>query len=440
MTAASTATAGGSSLSREGLVRAIGRWTLVALMINSIVGAGIFGLPARVHAVAGAHALLAYVACAVVIACIALCLAEVASRLTATGGPYLYTLEAFGRQPAFLVGWLMLIGRMTALAIIANVMADYFAYFWPPAAEGAGHTGVMVAALVVLGAINYIGVRPGAGVAAALTVAKLIPMLLFVGIGLFFIDPQRFATPAPDGTAFTQAVLLLVFAFGGFEATVVVAGEMKEPRRDAPFALLIGIGVATVLYVLIQTVCIGTLPDLANSARPLADAASRFAGPAGGAVIAVGAFISTLGTLGGSTLAAPRVLFAMAEHRQMPAWLAGLHPRFHSPHLAIMAIVGGAVLLAVTGTFTYLLGLNVLTRLIQYLLCAMAVLVLRRRHSGTPAPFTIPGAVLVVAITVISSLWLIARSSPRELRDVAIALGIGALAYAGASLMRRRPT
>lgn len=434
MTVASSAsapTAGAAAGRGEGLVRAIGRWTMVALMINMIVGAGIFGLPARVHAQAGVYGLLAYAACAAVIACIALCLGEVSSRFTSTGGPFLYATEAFGRLPGFLVGWLMVTTRMTSLAIIANVMADYLAYLWPAAVAGPVHTAVMVAALVALAAINWLGVREGAGVAAALTVAKLVPILLFVGVGLFFLDPRRFAaTPAPQGTAITQAVLLLVFAFGGFESAVVTAGEMKDPRRDAPFSLLVGIGAATLLYFLIQTVCIGTLPELASSKRPLADAAARFAGGAGGAFIAVGAFVSTFGTLGGTMLSGPRVLFAMAERRLVPEWFGRPHARFHTPHAAILVITAGGVVLAVTGTFIYLLGLNVITRLIQYLVTALALVVLRRREPGRPAPFTVPGAAVVVPVTVVACLWLMARSSARELRDVAIALVVGLAVYA----------
>jgi amino acid transporter len=424
-----------------GLVRAIGRWTMVALMINMIVGAGIFGLPARVHAQAGVYGLWAYAACAVVIACIALCLAEVASRFTGSGGPYLYATEAFGPLPGFLVGWLMVATRMTSLALIANVMADYLAYFWPAAGAGPIHSGVMVAALLVLAVINWLGVREGAGVATALTIGKLVPLLLFIGVGLLFLDARRFVgAPAPPGSALTQVVLQLVFAFGGFEAAVVNAGEMKEPRRDVPFALGIGIGAATLLYVLIQTVCIGTLPELASSRRPLADAAARFAGGAGGAFIALGAFVSAFGALGGTILSGPRVLFAMAERRQIPEWFGRLHSRFRTPHAAILALTAGGVALAVTGTFTSLLSLNVITRLIQYLVTALAVGALRRRAPGQAAPFAMPAAIVVVPVTAIACLWLIARSSVLELRSVAVALGLGLTVYAARVvwLLRRR--
>jgi basic amino acid/polyamine antiporter, APA family len=428
MSAASSPTVGSdrAAPSAEGLVRAIGRWTMVALMINMIVGSGIFNLPARVHALAGPAALLAYGACAVVIAAIAFCLGEVASRFTGTGGPYLYAREAFGPLPGFLVGWMMVLTRMTALAIIANVLADYVAFFWAPAADGPLHAAVMAVALLAHAVVNWIGVRPGAGVAASLTIAKLVPLVLFVVMGSFFLDARAFSGASrPDGATFTQAVLVLVFAFGGFEAGVVTAGEMKDPRRDLPFALLAGVGAATVLYVLIQTVCIGTLPELATSKRPLADAAVRFAGSLGGGVIAAGAIVSTFATIGGTMLAAPRVLFAMAEHGQMPDAFGRPHPRYRTPHLAILVVVAGGLALSLTGTFGYLLGLNVITRLIQYLAAALGVIALRRKNPSHPAPFTLRWAYAIAPLTAVACVWLIGRSSPNELRDAAIALGLG---------------
>jgi len=420
------------------LIRAIGRWTMVALVINMIVGSGIFGLPARVHAAAGVHGLLAYVGCGLVVGGIALCLAEVASRFTATGGPYLYAHTAFGPLPGFFIGWLMLLTRVTSAAIIAGIMADYVGFFWPGAAEGSTHAAVMVFGLILVALINVLGVRQGASFGAACTLAKLVPLVGFVVVGLFFIDPRRLGmeTPPNPGSV-TQAMLLLVFAFGGFESAVVTGGEMKDPRRDAPFALLVSVGSATLLYVLIQVVCIGTLPELASSKRPLADAAVRFAGPVGGGLLAMGALVSTLGTLGGTMLAAPRLLFAMAERGQMPDALAAVHPRFRTPIGAILLITGGGILLSVTGTFSFLVGLNVLTRLIQYLCTAIAVPVLRRRDRDAAPAFAVPLAWVTVPFTIAASTWLMVRSSPRELRDVGVALLVGLVFHGVQQLVSR---
>lgn len=422
----------------EGLLRALGRWTMTALMINMIVGSGIFGLPSRIHGQAGSWDQTAYLACAVVIAAIALCLAEVASRFRDTGGPYLYARESLGPLPGFLVGWLMLLTRMTSLAIIAGVMVDYLSWFWPAAANAPIHAVVAASAIAALAVINWIGVRQGAGVASALTIAKLIPLFFFVVVGAFFVDPRRFGGVPPASGGVTPAVLQLVFAFGGFEAAIVTAGEMKDPPRDAPFALLMGIGATAVLYLAIQAVCVGTLPELSTSTRPLADAAQRFAGVAGGSVLAVGAFVSTLGTLGGTLLAAPRLLFAMSEAGQMPRLFARLDPRFHTPAAAILAVALGGMLLSVTGTFTYLVRLNVLTRLVQYLATALAVLVLRRR-TGRAAPFVVRGAWIVVPFTVAACAWLMITSSPREQRDLGIALALGLVVYGAGRAWRASP-
>jgi len=415
----------------SGLVRAVGRWALVAMTINGIIGAGIFGLPSRIHALTGPYGLLAFIACAVVIACIALCFAEVSSRFTLTGGPYLYVREAFGPVAGFLVGWLVWVTRVTALAVISNVMASYLAFFWPPAGTGWGRAAATTAVMASLAIINLVGVRKAAGAISGLTIGKLAPLLLFVGVGLFFLDPHGFAlTRVPDAGSFSKAVLLMIFAFSGFEATVIAAGEMKDPRRDIPFALFVAIAVSTVMYVMIQAVCIGTLPGLAASEKPLADASMRFMGTAGGSVIALGALVSTMGTLCGAMLLGSRVLFAMSERNQIPGWLARTHPRFHTPHVAILITAGLGLALALTGTFTYLVSLSVIARLATYLSTAAALPVFRRNARARPALFIVPAGGVVVTLAIAACLWLLTQSGARELRDVGITLATGFCLYA----------
>lgn len=415
----------------SGLVRVVGRWTMAVLMINAIIGAGIFGLPSKIHALApGSYGLLAFAACALMVAAIGLCFAEVSSRFTLTGGPYLYAHTAFGPLVGFLVGWLMWVTRATALAVISNVLASYMSFFWPPAASGWGRAAAIGAAVISLTIVNLISVRRAAGTAGALTIGKLIPLLLFVGIGIFFIDTSAFAPSVPlEARSFSQAVLQLIFAFGGFEAAVITAGELKDPRRDFPFALFVGIACATGIYVLVQAVCVGTLPGLATSEKPLADASARFMGSIGGGLIALGALVSTMGTLCGSLIAGPRVLYALAEQKRMPAVFARTHPRFRTPYVAILLTCGTGLALAISGTFTYLVGLNVLVRLATYLSTAAALLVLRRAERDHPAAFRVPAAGLVVPLTCAACVWLITKSGVRELRDAAIASGIGLFIY-----------
>lgn len=412
------------------LVRGIGRWALVGVFINGTIGAGIFGLPSKIHALAGPWALLAFVACAVVVGSLALCFAEVSSRFTQTGGPYLYTRRAFGPVAGFLFGWLMWLTRITATAAIANVMVSYLAHFVPVAAEGAGRAVATGVAIVVLTAINLFGVRQAAGMATAFTIGKVAALVLFVGVGLFFLEPGRFALPAaPSAATFSAVALQLMFAFGGFEGAVVLGGESRDPRRDFPFALFVALAVVTTLYVLIQAVCIGTLPTLATSSRPLADASALFMGAAGAAVISFGALISTTGTMFATLLLGPRVLYAMAEQGQVPRVFARTHARTRVPHVAVLVSGAIALAFALSGTFTYLVNLSAITRLLIYIGTAGALLALRRGGADLPALYRAPAGTIVAALALGACVWITATSPARDLRDVGIALAAGLVLY-----------
>src|SRR5437016_9980033 len=222
-----------SNPTSEGLVRGIGRWDLVAITINGIIGAGIFGLPSRVFSLIGSYSLLAFVACALVVTLIILCFAEVGSRFDATGGPYLYAREAFGPTIAFEVGWLIWLARLTAFAANCNLMVSYLSFFWAPANAGITRAAIIIGVVVALTALNVLGVRQAAIASNIFTIGKLVPMLIFIGVGLFFLNPHSFALGARPATgAFSQSVLLLLYAFTGFEVAVISAGEIKNPQRD----------------------------------------------------------------------------------------------------------------------------------------------------------------------------------------------------------------
>lgn len=414
-----------------GLIRGVGRWGMVALMINGIIGAGIFGLPSRVHALVGPWGLLVFVACALVVGGVALCTAEVASRFDATGGPYLYTRESLGPAPGFVIGWVMWLRSVTSLATVANVMASYVSFFWAPAAAGWGRAAAVSLIMAGLTAVNLAGVRRAASALAAFTIAKLAALLLFIGVGLFFVRAQSFGgAPLPGAAAFSRATFQLVFAFAGFEAMTVAAGETRDARRNVPFGLLAAIAVATVVYVLVQVVCIGTLPGLAHSEKPLAEAAVRFMGAAGGSVIALGALVSATGTQGGTLLAGSRMMFAMAERGELPRVLAGIDPRYRTPWLATLLTAGAGLALSMTGTFSYLVSLSVLTRLAVFICTAIALIVLRRRPGASPAELVLPGGVPLAILTCLACLWLVTGSSARELRDMGIATAAGLVVYA----------
>jgi len=412
------------------------------------VGAGILRLPADVQKTVGNYSLAAFVVCALIIGLIALCFAEVASRFSGTGGPYLYAREAFGPTLAFLVGWLMWLTRLAGFATLVQIFIAYLGYFWPSAQAGIPRIAIITGLVAVLTVINLIGVKESARAGDVLTVSKLIPLVLFVAVGLFFISPARFTlTTMPSLGSFSAAVFILVYAFSGFEAVLVNTGEIRQPQRVIPFSLMVGLGASVVLFLLIQVVCIGTFPNLAGSERPVAEASQNFLGALGPVIISIGALVGIFGTLNVIMLACTRLPFAMAAQGQLPAPLAQVHRRFRTPHVSIWLCAAIVFLLSLQGTFIYALKVTVITRVLVYASTCVALPVLRRRaktrasiqrQGEAPASFAAPGGILVSIISVILCLWLLANSGWREARDVAIAIAIGLVIYAATRIARRR--
>jgi amino acid transporter len=414
---------------KASLVRGLRKWDLVALVINSIIGAGIFGLPSRAFALAGTYSLLAYLVSAVAIFLVILCFAEVGSRFSATGGSYLYARVTFGPLIGFQVGWLMWLGRIAAFASLSNLFVGYVGYFVPMAGANPWRPVVIVTIVAALTITNIVGVRVTATVTNALTVGKLIPLLLVAIVGLFFVDPERYSLGTPPAYgSFSQAALLLVFTYMGFEGAAIPTGEMRDPAKHLPFALLVGLGVVVLVYVSIQTVCIGTLPDLAHSERPLSDASLHFLGAPGASLIAGGALVSIGGTLNALMFATPRLPFAMAENRQLPQTLTATSPRFGTPTAAIL--LTATVTLAVTLFSTFISALTMsAVRLMAYMTTCAALPVLRRNPSVPPPAFLVPAGPLVSVIAVSLSLWLLSSSPWNEKRLAGIALLLGFVLY-----------
>lgn len=413
-----------------GLVRAIRRWDLVAMAVNAIIGAGIFGLPSEVFRRIGVWSLVAFAACAVVAALIIVCFAEVGSRFSGTGGPYLYAREAFGPVAGFEVGWLLLIARLTAFSANCNLLVGYLGYLWPAAGTGTGRVVAIVVVVLGLTIVNFVGVRNAALVGDMFTVAKLVPLLLFVSVGLFSLNPHAFVFgSAPAFGEFTGSVLLLVYAFTGFEMATIPGGESRDPRRDIPLALLTAIAVVAVLYLLIQVVAIGTLPGLGDSTRPLADAGSRILGGIGGAVISAGALVSILGNLNVIMLVGSRLPFAMAERGELPGFLARTHPRFRTPHRAVLTTAAVVLVLTLTGTFVYAATISVIARLLSYAATCVALPVLRRKAGAPEAMFRAPAGVAAAAVALVLVGWLLSQSTVTQARDAGIAAAAGLLVY-----------
>jgi len=414
------------------LVRVVGLAGLTAIALNGVVGSGIFVLPARVYALAGAASPVAYIVAAVLIALVVACFAEAGSRSDETGGPYLYARAAFGEFAGFLVGWMFMLTRLTAGAAIANAFAAYLGEIDPALATGPGRFAAITLAIGALAVINLFGVRRAASTVNFLTVAKLVPLVIFVGVGLFFVEPGRVALLAlPDVDSLRQAALLLVFAYGGFENANVPTEEALDPRRHLPVALLTTIGAVAVLYVLIQVVAQGTLPGLATSATPLASAARNVMGAPGGWMLTAAALLSTLGSISALVLVGPRILFAFARHGQLPAALAVIHPRYRSPHwaVAVFALLTWAA--ALVAGFAALATVAAVSRLLFSASTCLAVPVLRRRQRDVQPSFLLPGGPAIPLLAVALSAWLLSGLT----REQAIAGGLGLLSglvvYAG---------
>jgi amino acid transporter len=426
------------STAEAGLVRGIRRWDLVAIAINGIIGGGIFGLPATVFKLIGSYSLIAFAVCAVVVTLIILCFAEVGSRFEETGGPYLYAREAFGPAVGFEIGWLIWLARLTAFAANCNLLVAYVGYFLPAATGTIWRASIIILVVTVLMTINLLGVRQAAIVSNLFTVGKLIPLIIFIAAGLFFLNHQAFALgPRPAGGAFSQSVLLLIYAFTGFEMAAIPAGEVRDPKRNLPHALLIAIAVVASLYILIQLVCVGTLPELAQSQRPLADAGMRFMGAAGGAIISAGAVISITGNLNILMLSGSRVPFAMAEQQQLPSVVAKVHRRFSTPYIAILLTTGLMLLFTLESSFREALTISAIARLVTYGATCLSLPLFRRRSDAPAAVFRLRGGTLIAVLSLILIVWLL-TSARKEALAAAIAAAVGLLIYFAYRLYLRR--
>jgi len=407
------------------LVRALGRWSLTALVLNGIIGSGIFGLPGDIARLMGRAAPVAYVLGAAGIAVIMLVFAELASQFREAGGPYLYAREAFGRFAGIQTGWFTWLVRLTSAAAAAHLFVIYLGEFWPGATAPLPRALVITALIGGLAFVNVLGVRAGAGLANVFTAAKLVPLTLFIVVGLVLAPPLA-AAPADaiSSATWIKALVLMAFAYGGFESALIPAGETKNPRRDAPFALLTALVVVAVFYLAIHFVAMRALPDLAHSERPLADAARVFAGPAGAAVISLGAMISTFGWLCGGLVGVPRLTYALAEGGDFPRVFAQVHPRFRTPHVSIVLWAVLVLALALWGNFIWNAVLSVAARLVTYAMGCAALIRLRQRDPHADA-WRAPAGVVLALLGGAFCVLLIAQMNADHARIVAVVAAIG---------------
>ncbi len=402
-----------TDVSHQELVRAIGRWSLVALVVNSIIGSGVFGLPSTVAALIGRTSIWAVVAAGAGMGVIMACFAEVASRFQQAGGPYLYGRAAFGRFMGIQTAWMLWLGQVAAPAANANLFVIYLGEFVPHARDPFPRALILTVLVGFLAVINIRGVRAGTQVSNLFTAAKLVPLFAVVVLGLVVLQRHHWViATAAGGSATTdqwmKAVLLMVFAYGGFETALAPMSEARNPRRDAPFALFVALIVCIVIYALIQYAVVGVLPDAAHSTRPLADVARIAAGPTGAAMVAIGALISFYGYLSAKILAMPRVLFALAEQGDFPKGFAAVHRRFHTPYVSILTFAALVWVFALIGEFRWNVTLSAVARLLYYGVGCAALPVLRRRQAEGPM-FRVPAGNLLAVVGVLLCLILVTR-------------------------------
>jgi len=435
----------GSTLRRE-----LGRWDLTAVGVNQVIGGAVFALPAGLAAYAGSWSPWMVAAVGVASMLIALSFAEVGSRFDGTGGPYLYTRAAFGRFPAFEVGWMMWFTRAASWASVINVLVAALGFYWPAVTTGINRSIFLAVIIALIAAINIRGIKQSSFVVNVLTIAKLLPLAVFIVIGLFYVDWTLVTAPATvDISKLSTSALLLIFAFGGYETVPVLGGEATDPRRAIPFALITTIAAVTVVMSLAQLVALGTLPGLAASKTPLADASALFLGAAGAAMITLGAVFSTSGNNMGQALSGSRNLFALAERGDLPAFFGKVHPTYRTPVNAILVTAAVSLVLAVSGSFVTMAAASAISRLLVYVMtCASMIRLRGSRFDGDapvdshgvpvrPALFVVPGGPIVPTLAILIALAILFGASRQQLTSGTGALVAGAVLYVIAMRARR---
>ena len=375
-----------------------------------------------------------------------LCFAEAGSLFDEAGGAIVYTRAAFGDFAGFEVGWMSWIARIASIAGLSVFFARAVGYLWPGAKTGLGQQATIVLPLLLLTWINVAGIKSGARTAVVLAWGKVLPLVLFIAVGLFWVDWGRvFPVPMPERANFMKAALLVLFAYGGFENTAAPAGEFKNPKRDVPFALIVMIAIVTAIYTLVQLVAIGTVPDLGVSKTPLAHAGQILMGPVGGFLLTLGAALSVLGTNNNTILAGPRYLYALAETGRLPRALARIHPEYRTPHVAILVQSAVAAALIATdfvlhsinptafGVAEDLAILSTIARLATYIGTAVSVPVLRRRMPATDKTIRLPGGPVIPIAALVICLVFLSAAETKNFVAGGIALAVGAAIYAARS-------
>ncbi len=421
------------------LVRTIGRWSLAALIVNTMIGASIFGLPALIAARLGRWSPLGFFAAFAGISVIAACMAEVASQFREAGGPYLYARAAFGRFVAIQNGWLIWLTRVAAASAVANLFITYLSEFFPGVKAPLARAAVLTMLIGILAAVNYLGVTEGNLVSNLFTEVALLVFFILAGLAALAWHPELRVTPAAvpvTAENWFEAMLLMIYSYGGFEAALIVTGETRDARKDIPFALFAAIAATTLIYVAVQYLVIHTIPNAGASGAPVVDSARRFLAPLGVQIVAAGTLVSAYGYLSANILHTPRITFAMGERGDFPAFFAKIHPRFRTPHVSIVIFALALLLFSIAGNFRWNAMLSSVSRLFVYGTVAAALPVLRKKQPDADA-FRLPHGNALAALALLFTLVMVTRMHMGELIVISIT---AVLAFANWLWARNRVT
>ena len=433
----------GTKNTGEGLIRVIGPSGLAITIINAIVGAGIYVLPAIVSVRMGASGILGYLFCGIMLIAIMLCYAEIGSKVSASGGSYVYVEKAFGPFAGFIVNWIYSFGwGILGSAALMNVINDSFALLFP-AFSSPLMRGLL--SFIFLGTMAWINVRGAKGslrVLEYITIIKLLPLFGIIIFGFSHVKMSNLRWQHwPPLNTLGETVLVLFFAFAGFETALGASGEVKNPKRTIPFGILLGAAIVFLFYVLIQTVTQGVLGPAIGAVKdaPLAAVAQSIIGPAGTTILLVAAMVSCLGNVGGDVLNTPRLLFAGAKDGLFPKFLAKVHPRFATPYWAVIIYAGSIFIFSVSGGFAQLAILASGTLLLVYLAVILATIRLRlKKEPGAEKTFKVPGGLLVPFVAIAAITWLLSHLSATELLSTLAFIVIICLIYFFMKMFRKK--
>ena len=420
-------------------MRGVGMAGAAILVLNSMIGAGIFALPGVVAPRAGLWSPWLFLIIGVLVISIVLTLAELASYFKDSGGPVLYTTTAFGPLTGFTTGWILFVSRVAAFAANTNVMAIYLAVVWPWFGTDIGRVALIVTVCGALTWSNYIGVKEGVRTMAVITVLKLIPIALLIILGLQHVSGDTlFPSNMPTIDDLGGTTLLLIYAFVGFESATIISGETKNPKKTLPRALVRTVIGTGFLYFLIVLTFISVLPDASTSSQTLTDVGRELMGPAGVIMMTFAAFFSIGGNLSAIMLAVPRLPFALAEERLLPRWFGHVHEKYATPSNSILLLGGMGLVLALSGTFELLAAASSLTRLIAFVLCIGSLPIIRRKASEEELrdAYRLRGGYAIPFVALVLCLWIGAQSDLRAWQVTGSLLAVGLVLYTLASKRR----